>query len=114
MRKLLLIVDDWEALEVYESRFTPHFEVHGAPFGSEGVRVAQELKPDLILLDLVFEDMSPDEGVLALQSHSLTKEIPLVVIHDSPLNLSDGKLLAGVRAVARPYDFAELLRLMKG
>ena len=110
MRKLLLIVDDWEALEVYEGRFTSHFEVHGAPFGNEGVRVAQELMPDLILLDLVFEDMSPEEGVQALKSNPVTQDIPIVVILDTPLE----NIPPGVRAVARPYDFSELLRLMKG
>ena len=109
MRKLLLIVDDWEALEVYEGRFLPHFEVICAPFGSEGIRIAEEMKPDLILLDLVFEDMSPEEGLESLKSNPLTQSIPVFVIVETPLESPAPRVVS----FSRPYDFSELLRIMK-
>ncbi len=78
MRKLLLIVDNWELLERYEERFSQAFEVECAPFGSDGVRMARENPPDLILLNLNFEDMTIREACLALRSDSLTRDIPII------------------------------------
>ncbi|HCR71313.1 MAG TPA: two-component system response regulator, partial [Anaerolineae bacterium] len=33
------------------------FEVHGAPGGVEGIKMVREMKPDLVLLDLMMPDM---------------------------------------------------------
>ena len=82
-RKLLLIVDDWELLERYEERFSGAFEVLCAPFGTEGVRMAREERPDLILLRLVFENMSIEEACRELRADPLTHSIPILAVSES-------------------------------
>ena len=37
MKRILLVVDDWEALDRYESRLNSEFEVVTAPFGQTGL-----------------------------------------------------------------------------
>lgn len=60
-KKILLIVDNWERLERLEEKLISHYEVHCAPFGSEGLRIADEVIPDVIVIDLSFEDMTVEE-----------------------------------------------------
>jgi len=79
-KTLLLIVDDWEALEVYETRLGPHFRILTAAFGSEGLRVAQEQRPELIFIDLTMEDMHASEACESLRSMPETRAIPLILI----------------------------------
>ena len=78
--KILLIVDDWELLERYEERFSPMYEVSCAPLGPEGVRMAREEIPDLVLLNLHFENMTNEEACIALREHPATERIPIVAV----------------------------------
>jgi DNA-binding response OmpR family regulator len=81
MKKLLLIVDDWERLERLEERLMPDYEVFCAPFGSEGLRLADEELPHVIVIDLSFEDMTVEEvHAKILERHHLKH----VKIYDLP------------------------------
>jgi CheY-like chemotaxis protein len=112
MRTLLLIVDDWESLEWYEDRLQQDFQVTCAPFGSEGIRLAQELQPDLIFLDLVFEDMTPIEAFQNLQDNPKTKEIPTILILN-PEDTLAFQFPEKTSALTRPFQFEDLLKTMK-
>lgn len=116
LTELLLIVDDWEALEVYENRLSPHFHLRSASFGSDGVRMALEFQPDRIFLDLTFEDMSTSEACLALRASSATRSIPITLVlsrDEKTLDLAGVFPLPGDRSVQRPYPFSELLEKLK-
>lgn len=113
---LLLIVDDWEALEVYENRLSSHFSLRSASFGSEGVRMAAELRPDRIFLDLTFEDMNADEACHALRASSATQSIPITLVlsqDEKSLEIPGIFPRSGDHSVRRPYPFAELLEKLK-
>lgn len=110
MRRVLLIVDDWEALEVYENRLQTHFEIMTAPFGSDGMRQAEESAPDVIFVDLVFEDMTPSEALLALQSNLKTKIIPTVLVDGPGGKLENQNLPQRIVVFKRPFSFEELIR----
>ncbi len=58
-RKKILIVDDcWENRSVFTNLLKPiGFEILEADNGREGIRKAVELKPDLIVVDLVMPDL---------------------------------------------------------
>jgi response regulator RpfG family c-di-GMP phosphodiesterase len=109
MRKLLLIVDDWESLEWYEKQLGSLYDLIGAPFGSEGIRLAKELRPDQILLDLVFEDMTPREGFALLQEHSETKLIPTLIIMDVEVE-AGFRWPTGTSSLNRPYKIEDLIK----
>lgn len=107
MRKtILLIVDDWEVLERIEDSLAPHFDLLSAPFGKEGLEVAQEKVPHHIVLDLTFENMTNDEALLALKSSAATASIPVTVLRrdSSQEGVSIGKLVEGLRLA---YEIAE-------
>ena len=114
--RLLLVVDDWEALEVYETRLGVMFEVHCAAFGSEGVRMAKELRPDRVLIDLTLEDMTPSEACQQLRSSPETRSVPLTLVLnvDEPTPELEGLFpRSGDRVVQRPYELQKLLNSLK-
>ena len=117
VKKLLAIVDDWEKLEVYETRLSPYFEVHCAPFGSYGIQMAREStaghRPDLILIDLVFEDMNEFEADAILAADPELSSIPRVLITDAGSAAAVRQESARSQFISRPYDFNELLRILQ-
>jgi len=56
------------------------FNVVEVPNGVEAVKKAQELKPDLILMDVRMPKMTGYEACKALKSAEDTKEIPIVFL----------------------------------
>ncbi len=112
MKRVLLIVDDWEALEVYENRFArAGFDVHGASFGAYGIDQAVELRPDHIFIDLTFEDMHAQEACAELRQREDTRQIPITVVlnaGEAELTLPGRFPLVGDRVLRRPFDIASV------
>jgi len=116
-KKLLIVADDWEALEVYETRLQEFFEIHAAPFGSIGLQAALEFKPDVILVDLVFEDMHGEELYAQLRSHEHTQKIPItLILNQEEVNRAQSKSHVDpsfFRRLLRPFDFEDLIAELK-
>lgn len=91
----ILIVDDHEVLregvKSFLSRSRPDWEICGeATDGDEGIRCAQELEPDLIILDVTMPRMNGFEAlsrmrqlglrtpVLIFTTHRLAADVPKV------------------------------------
>ncbi len=56
------------------------FEVEGANGGLEGLEKVQQVKPDLVLLDLMMPDMDGWEVYQRMKSDESLREIPVIVI----------------------------------
>jgi CheY-like chemotaxis protein len=112
MHQLLLIVDNWESLDYYEAKLKSRFRIECAAFGNEGIRLAHELLPDLILIDLTLEDMSPNEAINFLRSNPRTQSIPLLVILDPSAQetILENETLS---RLSRPYRFEDLIHRLK-
>lgn len=120
-RALVLIVEDFEdAREMYAD----YFEFNGltvvcAADGAEGVRVAIERLPDLIVMDAGLPKLTGWEATAMLRTHPDTDEIPILmltghVFHDS----SDRAREAGVDVfVTKPclpdQLYAHVLELLR-
>lgn len=78
----ILLAEDSKFLRMATERALVRagYAVCSAADGEEAVRLAHEKLPDLILLDMLLPKMSGPEVLAALQSDSLTKAIPVVVI----------------------------------
>ncbi|MEO6711942.1 MAG: response regulator [Mycobacteriales bacterium] len=80
-RTVLVVDDDPKAVEVIAAFLpTPEYAVIRAYGGTEAIVLAQRLRPDLILLDLMMPDVSGFDVVEALQRSSETARIPIVVV----------------------------------
>lgn len=56
------------------------FEVQGANGGLEGLEKVQEMKPDLVLLDLMMPDMDGWEVYQRMKSDESLRGIPVIVV----------------------------------
>ena len=79
---LILIVDD-SATEVHVMRTA--LERHGhsivtAADGAEGVRLARQVKPDMIFMDIVMPGMNGYQATRTLMNDPQTRAIPVVMV----------------------------------
>src|SRR6266851_3048183 len=99
--RLLLVDDHWvvrEGLRMYLSR-DPDFEVVGeAEDGAEAVRLATQLLPDVVLMDLLMPVMDGVTAIAAIRS-----EAPNVEIVALTSVLDDEQVVVAVRAGAIGY-----------
>lgn len=78
----ILLVEDSKFLRLATERALARagYEVASASDGEEGLRLARERKPDLILLDMLLPKMSGPDVLAALKKDPLTASIPVVVM----------------------------------
>lgn len=57
--RILIIDDDWETTELFKILLEPHqFEVVASNSGQEGIKLAAEIDPDVIMVDLLMPEMN--------------------------------------------------------
>ena len=79
---LILIVDD-SPTEVFQMRrmLENHgFETEAAADGAEGLRKAREIRPDLILMDIVMPGVDGFKATRMLAADPATRAIPVIMI----------------------------------
>jgi twitching motility two-component system response regulator PilH len=79
---LVLIVDD-SPTQTYALRTALErngFEIVTASNGQEGVRLAAELKPDLILMDVIMPQLNGFQATRELARDEATASIPVVMV----------------------------------
>ena len=78
---VLVVDDDPKAVEVIAAFLpVPAYAVVRAYGGSEAITLAQRLKPDLILLDLMMPEVSGFDVLDALSDDPQTRHIPVLVV----------------------------------
>jgi len=78
---VLICDDDPSVLEVVGEMVRRRgFEVVTADSGEQAVRSARDRRPDVVLLDLLMPGMSGWETMAALNAHSETRGIPVVIL----------------------------------
>jgi DNA-binding response OmpR family regulator len=88
------------------------FEVKGANGGVEGLKVAHDDKPDLILLDLMMPDMDGWQVYQQLKADEITKDIPVIVVTAKAQSIDRVLALHIAKVddyIAKPFSPQELL-----
>ena len=82
MKTNVLLVDDSKLLRAANSHLLAKagYEVLVASDGEEGLRLACENHPDLILLDMLLPKMAGQDVLRALKANPDTAKIPVVVV----------------------------------
>ncbi len=77
---ILLVEDEAGFRRTYSDLFMHYgHDVYEADNGKDGLRLACDKKPDLIMLDLVMPQMDGFEVLTKLRSYDATKEIPVII-----------------------------------
>jgi CheY-like chemotaxis protein len=112
-RRGILIVEDNEETALLLSMFLKSKGYHTAcaKDGVEGLRLAQKIVPDLILLDIAMPKMDGKETLMAMKSHDATRDIPVVMCTDrsamSEVEECCGKGAAGY--ILKPFEMDRVL-----
>ncbi len=79
--KILLIEDDPFLLSMYSTKFgLENFSVISADDGEKGWQMADEVRPDIILLDILMPKMNGFEVLEKLKANKKTKNIPVILL----------------------------------
>ena len=96
MKKILIIEDEELIYELLQRKLTQEgYEISIAKDGVEGLEKMREVKPDLILLDIVMPKKGGFEVMEEIQKDENLKDIPVIVISNSgqPVELDKAKAL---------------------
>lgn len=97
-------------------RARPGVVFGSAPDGRTGLDRVDQLRPDLVLLDLELPDISGENVLAALRASAGTRHIPVIVISaDIDPAVHHRILASGARFfLVKPYEVTDLLRAVDG
>ena len=115
-KKKILVVDDTEwnrdlMVQLLEDEYT----VIQAVDGEDGVRVAEQQKPDLILMDLGMPVMDGWEATRKIKANDALKHIPIIAVtsHAMVGDEIDARKAGCDDYLSKPVDDEELLKKIK-
>jgi CheY-like chemotaxis protein len=121
MKKILLIEDEEVLISLIEKKLTQTgYEIFVARNGLEGMEKMREMKPDLILLDILMPKMDGMEVLEAMQKDEALREIPIIVISNSgqPVEIDKIRELGArdwlVKAEFNPQEVVEKIKKQIG
>jgi DNA-binding response OmpR family regulator len=117
MYKIAIIEDDLAISQMYRFKFEAEgYEVETADNGKLGLELAQAMKPDIILLDLMMPHMNGDEMLAEMRKTDWGKDIKVVILtnkgeQEIPLELKElGVEAVILKADMTPRQVAELVQ----
>lgn len=112
MARILLIEDETTLLKSLERdlRQGGH-EVLSAPHGAEGLRLARESRPDIILLDIMRPGSPDHDACRTLRGSEETRDVPFVIVsaRGDENDRIAGFELGAADYVVKPFSVRELL-----
>ena len=110
-RTILLVDDDASICKVVSVRLTrAGYRVLTAESGEEGLKIAEEQQPDLILLDIMMPKMKGRDACARLKADPKTSHIPVIFL--TALGLTDhiraGMDLGAEDYIVKPFESGEL------
>jgi len=116
--EVLYVEDEEINMLLMQQVFTtqPAWTLHTATTGSEGLRIAHQQSPDVILLDLNLPDMSGVEVFKRLRSDPRTRHIPCVAVSADAMPVQIRKALAeGFSDYwVKPLELTSVISKLKG
>jgi len=94
--ELILIVEDNEKNRKLVRDVLQHtgYKTLEAETGEDGVRLAQESRPALVLMDIQLPGMNGIEALGRLRAHAKTKKIPVIAVTASAMTHDRAKIMS--------------------
>jgi DNA-binding response OmpR family regulator len=117
MPTVAIIEDDIAIAQMYRIKFEAEgYDVESAENGQEGLQLIEEVKPDIVLLDLMMPVMTGEELLKELRKQDWGKKIKIIVLtnmgeQEAPVALKDLDVLRYiVKAEMTPRQVAEVVK----
>jgi len=94
--RVLAIDDDEHIRELYAVTLSAQgYKIYTAANGRDGLKMAESLEPDVIILDLMMPGMDGFEVAETLKSRPRTENIPIIVVSAKELTVAERMRLVG-------------------
>ncbi len=117
MPKIAIIEDDQAISQMYRFKFEADgFQVETAENGKIGLDLIADLKPDIILLDLMMPEMTGDEMLAKLRKTPFGKDLKVIILtnmgeQEVPQSVKDlGVVDVILKANMTPRQVAEVVK----
>jgi CheY-like chemotaxis protein len=108
MRKLLIVDDEVAIVEALQDVLVSEgYDVRTAYNGAEGLKRMTEVRPDLVLLDMMMPVMDGRELLHRMRQEKALKRIPVIVM--SAGRISEEERRISSRFLAKPFELDVLL-----
>ena len=114
MKKRILVIDDDIQFRtmIVEMLERKDFTVFSASDGEKGLQIWQELKPDLVITDIIMPNKEGIETIIDLKRKD--KSVKIIAISgggriNAKDNLHSAKLLGASLTLAKPFDNSQLM-----
>lgn len=117
MAKIAIIEDDSAISQMYRIKFESEgYVVETAENGKLGLALIQDMKPDMVLLDLMMPEMNGDEMLAKLRATDWGRDIKVIVLtnmgeSEVPASIKELNVKAFIlKANMTPRQVAELVK----
>ena len=117
MAKIAIVEDDAAISQMYRIKFEAEgYEVDTAENGKLGLKMIEEMKPDIVLCDLMMPEMNGDEMLVKLRETSWGKDMKVIVLtnmgeSEAPEIIKELNVRAFIlKANMTPRQVAELVK----
>ena len=119
MKTVLIVDDDLSVHKMLEPVLvTNGFQVFSAKTGEEGLQLAKDKKPNIVVLDVLLPGMKGREVCIQIKKDPSTKEIPVLFLtsKDSPDDVQAEIEAGGIGHLTKPinpqYLLAQIRRIL--
>jgi two-component system alkaline phosphatase synthesis response regulator PhoP len=118
MSKLQIVVieDEEHIVELIRYNFEENgYSVHAAHTGKEGLKMVQDVMPDVVLLDLMIPELDGLEVCKKMKQDERTRDIPVIMLtaKSSEMDKVIGLELGADDYITKPFGVRELLARAK-
>ena len=109
--KILIVEDDPDVAEMLTAYFrSQEYDVFTVNWGEDGVRSAQQVSPDLVILDIRLPDIDGYEVAHRLRNDRRTAEIPIIFLTEKRdrADRLQGLEIGADDYITKPFDIQEL------
>lgn len=109
--RLLIVEDDLDLSEMLSTFFTVQdYEVQTAAWGSDALRMSQQIPPDIVMLDIRLPDISGYDVCRQLRQQRRTQDVPIIFLTEKRdrVDKLTGLELGVVDYITKPFDIQEL------
>lgn len=110
--RILVVDDEPDCVSIIQCRLEwCHYEVITAGNGEEGLRIAEQKNPDIILLDTNMPVMDGIEMLERMRKHPVLKDKPVIMVTAlcEMNDIAAASALGIADYVTKPVDFTNLL-----
>jgi DNA-binding response OmpR family regulator len=111
MKKVLIVEDEKNIVLSLKMFLTKAgFETESVANGIDAIRIAQDLVPDLILLDLILPGMNGYLVCEAIKQNQITKNIPVVImsVKNQEEDISKAYFLGADDYIIKPFTIDQI------